>query len=131
MSLSLEEDIRLPDRLILRGAERVQIRIGAEVEEVEPEVLPLDLEGERDDDLADLVVNVVDVENFPEEVDGGRAAWRGRQHVRVVVGQVVQNLPVTKNNDSIVATTAVPFATNLFAQKCYKNVHIPQKYHAF
>ncbi len=74
MSLSLEEDIRLPDRLILRGAERVQIRIGAEVEEVEPEVLPLDLEGERDDDLTDLVVNVVDVEYFPEEVDGGRAA---------------------------------------------------------
>ncbi len=74
MSLSLEEDIRLPDGLVLRGAERVQIRIGAEVEEVEPEVLPLDLEGERDDDLANLVVNVVDVEYFPEEVDGGRAA---------------------------------------------------------
>ncbi len=74
MSLSLKEDIRLPDRLVLRGAERVQIRIGAEVEEVEPEVLPLDLEGERDDDLPNLVVNVVDVEYLPEEVDGGRAA---------------------------------------------------------
>ncbi len=74
MSLSLEEDIRLPDGLVLRGAERVQIRIRAEVEEVEPEVLPLDLKCERDDDLADLVVNVVNVEYFPEEVDGGRAA---------------------------------------------------------
>ncbi len=94
MKPSLEENIRLPDGLVLRRGERVQIRIGAEVEEFEPEVLPADLKGERDDDLADLVVNVVDVEYFPEEVDGGRAARGGRQHVRVVVGQVVQYLPV-------------------------------------
>ncbi len=74
MKLSLEEDIRLPDGIVLRRGERVQIRIGAEVEEFQPEVLPPDLKGERDDDLTDLVVNVVDVEYFPEEVDGGRAA---------------------------------------------------------
>jgi hypothetical protein len=74
VKLSLEEDIRLPDGIVLRGGERVQIRIGAEVEEFEPEVLPPDLKGERDDDLADLVVNVVYVEDFPEEVDGGGGA---------------------------------------------------------
>jgi len=47
----------------------------------------LDLKGERDHDLADLVVDVVDVEYFAVEVDGGRAARGGRQHVGVVVGQ--------------------------------------------
>ena len=74
MSLSLEDDIRLPDGPILLRGEHVQIRIRVDVEEYEPEVIPLNLEGERDSDLADLVVNVVDVEYFPEEVDGGRAA---------------------------------------------------------
>ncbi len=74
MSLSLEDDIRLPDGLILCGAERVQNRIRVEVEECEPEVIPLNLEGERDSDLADLVVNVVNVDDFPEEGDGCRAA---------------------------------------------------------
>ncbi len=73
MSLSLEDDIWLPDGLILRRAEHVQIQIRFEVEECEPEVIPLNLEGERDSDLADLVVNVIDVEDFPEEGDGGRA----------------------------------------------------------
>jgi hypothetical protein len=74
VSLSLEDDIRLPDGLILCRAERVQIRIRVEVEECEPEVIPLNLEGERDGNLTDLVVNVVDVEDFPKEGDGGRAA---------------------------------------------------------
>jgi hypothetical protein len=92
--LSLKEDIRLPGGLVLFRPECVQIRIRAEVEEVEPEVLPLDLEGESDDDLTNLVVNVVDVEDLAKEVDGGRAARCGRQHLRVVVGQVVQYLPV-------------------------------------
>ena len=74
MSLSLEDDIRLPDGLILCGAERVQNRIRVEVEECEPEVIPLNVEGERDGDIAGLVVNVVDVENFPQEGDGCRAS---------------------------------------------------------
>ena len=74
VSLSLVDDIRLPDGLILRRAEHVQNWIRVEVEECEPEVIPLNLEGERDGDLTDLVVNVVDVEDFPEEGDGGRAA---------------------------------------------------------
>ncbi len=71
MILSLEDDIWLPDGLILRRAEHVQIRIRVEVEECEPEVIPLNLERERDSDLADLVVNVVDIEDFPKEGDGG------------------------------------------------------------
>ncbi len=74
VSLSLEDDIWLPDGLIFRWAEHVQIRIRVDVEEYEPEVIPLNLEGERDSDLADLVVNVVDVEYFPEEGDGCWAA---------------------------------------------------------
>jgi len=74
VSLSLEDDIWLPDGLIFHLAEHVQIGIRVEVEEYEPEVIPLNLEGERDSDLADLVVNVVDVENFPQEGDGCRAS---------------------------------------------------------
>ena len=74
MSLSLEDDIWLPDGLIFHRAEHVQIGIRVEVEEYEPEVIPLNLEGERDSDLADLVVNVVDVEDFPQEGDGCRAS---------------------------------------------------------
>jgi len=74
VSLSLEDDIWLPDGLILCRAERVQNRIRVEVEECEPEVIPLNLEGECDSDLADLVINVVDVDDFPEEGDGCRAA---------------------------------------------------------
>ncbi len=86
VSLSLEDDIWLPDGLIFHLAEHVQIGIRVEVEEYEPEVIPLNLEGERDSDLADLVVNVVDVENFPQEGDGCRASWCRRQHFWVVVG---------------------------------------------
>ncbi len=71
MILSLEDDIRLPDGLIFGQAERVQNRIRVEVEECEPEVIPLNLEGERDSDLADLVINVVDIDDFPKEGDGG------------------------------------------------------------
>ncbi len=74
MTLSLEDDIWLPDGLVLRRAERVQNRIRVEVEECEPEVIPLNLEGKRDSDLTDLVVNVVDVEDFPKKGDGCRAA---------------------------------------------------------
>jgi hypothetical protein len=74
VSLSLEDDIRLPDGLILCGAERVQNWIRVEVEECEPEVIPLNLEGERDSDLTNLVINVIDVEDFPVESDGGWAA---------------------------------------------------------
>ncbi len=74
MSLFLEDDIRLPDGLILRRAKHVQIRIRVEVEECEPDVIPLNLEGERDGDLTDLVVNVVDVKDFHKEGDGGWVA---------------------------------------------------------
>ncbi len=74
MSFFLEDDIRLPDGLILRRAKHVKIRIWVEVEECEPDVIPLNLEGERDGDLTDLVVNVVDVKDFHKEGDGGRAA---------------------------------------------------------
>ena len=74
MILSLEDDIRLPDGLIFRRAEHVQILVRVEVEECEPEVIPLNLEGECDGDLTDLFVNVVDVEDIPEEGDGCLAA---------------------------------------------------------
>ncbi len=86
MSLSLEDNIWLPDWLELRQAERIQILIRTEVEESEPEVIPLNLEGECDGDLSSLVVNVVDVEDFTEEGNGGRATWCHSQHVQVVVG---------------------------------------------
>jgi hypothetical protein len=74
VSLSLEDDIRLPDGPVLLRGEHVQIRIRVEVDEFEPEVIPLNVEGERDGDIAGLVVNVVDVEDFPEEGDGCLAA---------------------------------------------------------
>ncbi len=126
VTLSLEDDIWLPDGLVFCRAEHVQIRIRVEVEECEPEVIPLNLKGERDSDLANLVVNVVDVEDFPEECDGGRATWCGCQHFWIVVGgKVFQYLAVRlkfrwKITFSIVALPMLPFATNPFAQKCYK-----------
>ena len=87
-----EEQIRHPDASCFLATERIQRRVRTQVEKLEAKVEPLQPNGQRENYLARLVVDVVERDDGDAEVDVGAIAVVRGQHVDVVVGDRVKGL---------------------------------------
>jgi hypothetical protein len=87
-----EEQIRNPDASCFVAAERIQRRVRPQIEKLEAKVAPLQQNGESENYLARLIVDVVEGGDGDAEVDVGSIAVVRGQHVDVVVGDRVKGL---------------------------------------
>jgi hypothetical protein len=84
-----EEQIWHPDASCFLATERIQRRVRSQIEKLEAKVAPLQQNGQSENYLARLVVNVVEGGDGDAEVDVGAVAAVRGQHVDVVVGDRV------------------------------------------